>query len=190
MDEFNHVWSVARCFSWGLKEAEARRLWELARGRTVVEVGCFRGCSACVLASIGPVACIDPFWPNGRYSGNGYRSDILVTEWGRFRATDILGEFLKNTAPRRDRITLLTLPDAQVWPVWRSPVELLFLDHDHSRETVAASLIGWRPHLEDEAIVALHDYGNPDWPGVKAAVDASELIVEDVVGTLAVGRFS
>ena len=51
------------------------------------------------------------------------------------------------------------------------PLGLLFVDDDHSAEGVHAAFEAWVPHLADGAVIAFDDYGHPDWPGVKQAVD-------------------
>lgn len=50
------------------------------------------------------------------------------------------------------------------------PVELLFVDSTHSRAGTVAELRAWRPKLAPGALVVLHDYGNPAFPGVAEAV--------------------
>ena len=49
-------------------------------------------------------------------------------------------------------------------------VELLFVDSSHDREATVAELDAWRPRLAPGALVVLHDYGNPAYPGVAEAV--------------------
>lgn len=56
------------------------------------------------------------------------------------------------------------------------PVGLLFIDGDHSKEGATRDIETWAPHLAPDARIAIDDYGHPDWPGVKEAVD---WLVED-----------
>lgn len=70
-------------------------------------------------------------------------------------------------------ITLIhgfSLDQAMEWS--GPPIGLLFIDADHSYEGCRSDLIAWAPHLADGATIAVDDYGHPDWPGVKEAVDA------------------
>jgi predicted O-methyltransferase YrrM len=62
---------------------------------------------------------------------------------------------------------------SEVWPCsdFLKPVGLLFVDDDHSAEGVHAAFSAWSPHLAEGAVIAFDDYGHPDWPGVKQAVD-------------------
>src|SRR6185312_7143509 len=58
------------------------------------------------------------------------------------------------------------------WGQWNgTKVGLLFVDDDHSAEGVHAAFEAWVPHLAEGAVIAFDDYGHPDWPGVKQAVD-------------------
>jgi hypothetical protein len=62
-------------------------------------------------------------------------------------------------------------------------VEVLFIDGDHGREGALAAFEAWREVLAPGAVVALHDYGDPDYPGVAEAV--ADLGLEgNVHGTL------
>jgi predicted O-methyltransferase YrrM len=51
---------------------------------------------------------------------------------------------------------------------WRP--DMLFVDGSHDRELTVATFTAWRPALADGAIVAFHDYENPDYPGVTEAI--------------------
>ena len=67
------------------------------------------------------------------------------------------------------------------------PVYLLYIDGGHARESTVASFEAWRPALAARAVVAFHDYGEPQWPGVSEAV--AQLGLEgEVEGTLFVSR--
>lgn len=55
-------------------------------------------------------------------------------------------------------------------------VGLLFVDGDHTKEGARRDIEAWAPHLAPGAVIAIDDYGHPDWPGVAQAVD--ELVNE------------
>jgi predicted O-methyltransferase YrrM len=55
------------------------------------------------------------------------------------------------------------------------PVELLFIDSSHEREATVAAFRTWREALAPGAIVVFHDHGNPEYPGVREAVDDLQL---------------
>lgn len=55
---------------------------------------------------------------------------------------------------------------------WRgAPIDLLFIDADHSCKGILRDLRAWLPHMNPISIVAFHDYGSPNWPCVKRVVD-------------------
>jgi cephalosporin hydroxylase len=51
-------------------------------------------------------------------------------------------------------------------------VDFLFVDSTHERDDTIAEVEAWRPRLAPGALVVLHDYGNPAFPGVGEAVAA------------------
>lgn len=69
---------------------------------------------------------------------------------------------------------------------WTKPVDVLFIDGDHSYEGAVGDIIGWMPHVREGGFVAVHDYRKQDvprpndgqvrpheleWPEVDRAVD-------------------
>jgi predicted O-methyltransferase YrrM len=49
--------------------------------------------------------------------------------------------------------------------------ELVFIDADHSEESVSRDIVVWLPKVKRGGVIAGHDYGSRNWPGVKRAVD-------------------
>jgi len=86
----------------------------------------------------------------------------------------------------RDRIELVGAR-AEDGPNELTSVELLFLDGAHEREATRSAFEAWRPALAPGAIVAFHDYGDPDYLGVAQAV--RDLGLEgEAHGTLFIAR--
>lgn len=54
-------------------------------------------------------------------------------------------------------------------------VELLYIDSSHARDETIAEFAAWRPALVPGAVVVFDDYLHPDYPGVRAAVEALAL---------------
>jgi len=52
------------------------------------------------------------------------------------------------------------------------PVALLLIDGDHSVVGVERDITLWTPWLSPEGFAVFHDYGAPNYPGVKSCVDA------------------
>lgn len=51
------------------------------------------------------------------------------------------------------------------------PLDFVYIDGDHSYEGIRADLEAWFPLIREGGIIAGHDYGQPAFPGVKAAAD-------------------
>jgi len=62
---------------------------------------------------------------------------------------------------------------------WPYPVDIVFVDGDHSPEGCLGDLEVWMPSIMSGGYIIFHDYGSPNWPGVKDVVDA---IMEKEVG--------
>lgn len=153
-----------------ISEPVGLRLAELAadvpEDRAIVEVGSYRGRSACYLAAGAQAGCgahvfaIDawnlPGNPAGKHSFDTAR-----------RAFDRQVEF----AGLREQITPVTGFSVDVAKAWTGAVGLLFIDGSHVYEDVRADLVAWRPHLHENAIVAFDDYKTPRNPGVTRFVD-------------------
>jgi len=51
----------------------------------------------------------------------------------------------------------------------------LYVDSSHEREQTIAEVRAWQPHLRSGALVLFDDYTNPEYPGVREAVEELEL---------------
>lgn len=61
--------------------------------------------------------------------------------------------------------------------------DFIFVDGGHTASDVVGDIYAWMPCLRDGAVIAFHDYGNPNLPDVKDIVDqlmAGYPIVADV----------
>lgn len=50
-------------------------------------------------------------------------------------------------------------------------LDMVYIDANHSYETTKEDIEIWLPKIRVGGIICGHDYGSPDWPGVKKAVD-------------------
>jgi predicted O-methyltransferase YrrM len=83
-------------------------------------------------------------------------------------------------------------PDVgQFWS--EGPVDLVFVDGDHSYQGCRADLEAWKPHVLPAGYLLLHDFGSAVWPEVETA--AADVLDPDpdfdrlsLVATLAIYR--
>ncbi len=75
-------------------------------------------------------------------------------------------------AQARARIRLVQAPGTAGAADAEAPVDLLFVDSTHERDHTVAEFEAWRDHLAPGALVVLHDYDNPAFPGIREAVQA------------------
>lgn len=148
-------------------------VWLAERARTcqvIVEAGCWKGRSTRALADHCPglVIAVDP------WSGTYYADDSSVH---RIK-TDVLHDFSANLHEHivSGRVLPLQLPFVHAGPsiraVIRQPADLVFIDGDHRYDAVRADIDVALALLRPGGILAGHDYGHRDWPGVRRAVDA------------------
>lgn len=149
-----------------LPPASLARLLELARGAgRVVELGTAMGWTTGALALGGSaVTSYDPV----RYDGRAQYLDLL----GR---------------AARARIELVTATGSAGGP-GGAAVDLLFVDSSHERAETVAEFTAWRPVIRRGGIVAFHDYRNPDFPGVAAAIHEDLGLAGEQVGDMFVWR--
>ncbi len=140
----------------------ADRLMTLAAGRDCLEVGAFMGGSAFFMAiTAKSVTSVDTFkaWTNGQTQG-----EEITT----------LDAYLKATARFRNVIWPVVMTSEEAARTIAGDWDFIFIDADHSYETVKRDIELWRPRVRRGGILAFHDYSDePEcaYPGVKQAVD-------------------
>lgn len=136
---------------------ELEKLVELATGREVLEVGAFRGLSAWGMAiSAKRVDSVDTFKANtaGQTQMNG-----LTT----------LADYER--AVSRFSNVRWFVGTSEQWSARLMGYDFIFIDAMHTYEEVRLDLLRWRAHVNPGGILAMHDYGHHDFPGVKQAAD-------------------
>lgn len=143
----------------------------------IVELGVFNGRTALIMAwgakqgHGAHVTAIDP-WD---LPGNVYDppfTDADSRNWAHYWVSQL---------GYADRIELIQTFSENIAPNWgaqpgQPPVGLLFVDGDHTKEGARRDIEAWARHLAPGAVIAVDDYGHPDWPGVGEAID--ELVAE------------
>jgi predicted O-methyltransferase YrrM len=152
---------------------DAAVLRAVARGRRrVVEIGVYEGSSAVVLCEVldagAELHLIDPF---------GQQGSALPAGWG---ATEGASKRVVARAQRRadgPRVTWHVDYSAAVAARWSEPVDLVFIDGDHSEEGARADWDGWNGFVAPGGVVLFHDArmgkeGGRGLEGPTAVVDA------------------
>jgi predicted O-methyltransferase YrrM len=130
------------------RPADVAELLALAKGRRrAVELGTATGWTAGALLLAEPERRLTSFDPVVREHRDAYLALL----------------------PRhaRERLELVPAPGHEARG---ERIELLFVDSSHDRDATVAEFRAWEPRLAPGALVVLHDYGNPAYPGVAEAV--------------------
>ncbi len=174
---------------------EAALLERLAAGRRrVVEIGVYEGSSAIVLCRIldagAELHLIDPF---------GHHPDALRPGWGAVEAATkrVVARAAKDGGPQVVWHVAFSEDVAHRWT--GGPVDLVFVDGDHSEQGVRTDWELWSPLVGQGGLMLFHDarLGRPDGvglPGPTAVVDGLVRtapgweVVEEVDAAVAVRR--
>jgi len=124
--------------------AERALLRELAaEARTIVEIGAFEGVSTRLIRDAMPcdahLYAVDPFVAN-RY-GFSVQHAIFRREVGR---------------SANGRVTVLRQFSHEAIASWPEPIDLLFLDGDHSFEGVTRDFGEWGRHVRPGGVILVH----------------------------------
>ena len=135
-----------------MKVDERVLLLELAQkvppNGVIVEIGSYLGASACFLAEgskerKATVFCVDTWMNDAMSEGQ----------------MDTLTRYLANTRAYRNAIVPLRGKSDQIARSFVKPIDLLFIDGDHSYDGCKRDILEWYPKLNDGAHVIFHDYG-------------------------------
>lgn len=140
-----------------LNPAEVTALYELARGCTgrgaIVEIGSWKGRSTICLAagaraggSGAKVYAVDP------HSGSPEHHAALgeVATFDEFKANI-------ERAGVADGVVPLVMQSTEAAEAFDEPVELVFIDGDHSYEAARADIDAWLPKVVEGGAIAVHD---------------------------------
>ena len=140
--------------------------------QAIVELGVYHGASALRLAwgarqgGKAHTWAIDPWDSEGNVYGDTMGDLGSARRWARHWVTS-LG--YSNDISLIHRFSHEVAAD---WSGDQPKVGLLFVDGDHTYEGALRDIQAWAPHLADGAIIAVDDYLNENYPGVREAVDA------------------
>jgi predicted O-methyltransferase YrrM len=158
----------------------------------IVEIGSYMGRSTCWLATGSKsvfrekVVAVDHFTGSPEHqAGAACAEPALATEGSTFP------EFQRNIqkAGLADYVTPIRKPSEEAAKEWNGPIRLLFIDGDHSYESVSRDFALWSPFVVQGGLICLHDVNSsPDVtrfyqdlcqhePSVEAVMVAASLAV-------------
>lgn len=154
---------------------ESRFLFDAARGRrTILEIGSYRG-KSCAMLALGSAA--DASTPPGHVTA--IDPHMRAEGAGATAYCDEDERVFHETMARlgvADRVTHIVKTSADARPDWPdTPIDLLWIDGDHSYEGVKRDLTDWAPLVTPGGILACHDYAHRE--GVRRAWE--EIITPD-----------
>lgn len=145
-----------------MEESELRWLHDTAKGMySIVEIGCYQGRSTFALhqGCPGIVYAVDPW---GDIMSNRANNLALFVRNIQCRTAG-LGQ------PWPLNLRLMPMTSSEAAPMLPD-VDMTFVDGDHLAAGISGDIDLWT--RKSKKILCGHDYGNPDWPAVKAVVDA------------------
>lgn len=177
--------AIARTIPSWTRDEEAIELARASRAlptdAVIVELGSFLGCSTVLLAGgrrvagSGRMHSVDPF----DASGDAFSAPVYNAVRARLAGT-LREEYDRNV----DRAGLTGLVTAHVGRAedvatnWALPVDMLFMDGDHSRDGVQAAYDAWMPFLKIGGLLALHSTTSTEEHHDGFYVLANQVIVE------------
>jgi hypothetical protein len=142
-------------------DVEAAELQRLAAGKTVLEIGAFKGLGTLLMAQAGAtVWSVD--WHRGDSGGDGPLGprDTLCAWWTNVRRHHVEDQVVGLVGRSRDVLPILK----------QESFDLVFIDGDHAYESVLSDAILCRELVKPGGTLVFHDYSR-DWPEVVRAVD-------------------
>lgn len=133
----------------------------------IVEIGVFRGKNAEVLRKLFPQAhlyLVDPWDPSEAYlsSGSAVSKDLKMYQQAEER--------VKCLFEHDPHATLMKQCSESSAPLLPSHLDLVFIDANHSYESVKQDILTYQPKMRTGGMLSGHNYGREYFPGVQQAV--------------------
>lgn len=156
--------------SWALTYQHPERWNELnwlaeqaSKHKLICEIGSWKGSSTRALAdnTSGTVYAVDTFM-----------GDIYTREDWEFRGNPpewLYTEFIKNTSDLKNLVVVKMLSVDAAKELKDLRFDMIFIDAEHTYESVKSDILAWKPLLADGGLLCGHDF-EPGFPGVIQAV--------------------
>lgn len=139
---------------------------EVPLGGTICELGVWKGRSLCSIADIIKCKKLNVIVVDTFEGATNEPAQMLLA------AQEVPGNVFKDSMKRfgLTPTILKGTTDEMCKFVENESLDLLFIDANHSEESVRADLKNWMPKIKRGGLIGGHDYGG-SWVGVKQAVD-------------------
>jgi len=143
-------------------------LWPLINKKKLrhgAEIGvAFGGHAERILSRTGATLfCIDPYKHFDNYDD---AMNVSNAEFNR------LYNFTKNRLQKYGKRVVFVRKSSQHAAISiKTHLDFVYIDGDHSESGIKDDLLNWFPKIADGGIIAGHDYGHPNFPGVKKIID-------------------
>lgn len=139
---------------------EGELLQKYAKDKTALEVGSYMGKSSVCIAEVAKsLVCVDTF------KGIEGEKQSQVDQETTYQY------FINNTKDYQNKITTYKMTSDEYFSKCTDLFDLIFLDGWHQYDQTKKDIKNSLNHLNQDGIIACHDYFHPLWPGVKQAVD-------------------
>lgn len=136
-----------------------------------VEVGAFLGksiayavCESLLRQKYYSFHTIDPWKPHMETAGFYQHFDVNENE--------LFENFKKNIDPIKNRVRYYRNKSEEVANNFEDKsVDVIYIDGAHDHESVATDIASWFPKMKEKSIMSFDDYLNPNFSGLKKAVD-------------------
>ena len=153
----------------GVPEPAGRFLYSIAEtsqgNGEIVEIGSCFGRSTIYLAKGARRSNCGTVWAVDPHTGD------IAWDLGRVSTYEV---FLRNIRKFgvESRVKPLKMTSQKAAKAWNgTPIRILFIDGWHSYEAVTEDVLLWFPHVVHGGLIVFDDYSNPEFPGVRQAVD-------------------
>lgn len=152
--------------SWGSSYRHFPSVLEAYGLKTGIEVGvAFGGHAEAILTQ---AAVLKLYGVDGYHHRPDYHDPM---NWPQPEFDRLYERMLQRMTKFGDRFTPIRKDSEQAVADVPGLVDFVYIDADHSYEAVVDDLCRWAPKVRPGGIIGGHDYGHPNFPGVKKAVD-------------------
>ena len=143
------------------------------KNSTFLELGSFLGRSSWVWATHSPQSTKLHFADSWKWRGTRQSYDLIIPSPGfDYRdgeSIDIMETFLSNMPKDREySLHQGRIPEQIEWT--GDPIDVLFIDDDHSYDQLMSDFEHFQPHLSERSLICGHDYNPEHFPGVVRGV--------------------